>query len=197
MQNCQTVRPLGRLATELRMLYGKVCGLYCVGVLMDTFIIVYLLLRWSGERLIAESNQESTVGQETCSRKVTGPLRTKWVSCHLGKSLPACSLLSSPRYHLLSGSWLPSCSLFLRHAGPCAVSLSEPGSCFYSRSCSRCRDCIYLSLFYWKSLPPSGLVIAPHRFRIDCFLELLSFYYCCSLGREERKRKAGPGSAID
>lgn len=142
-QSCQRVGPLGLLATELKILYGKVCGLYCVGVLMDMFIIVGLLLRWSGERFIPESNQESTVEQETCSQKVAGPLRTKWVSCHLGNPcLPAvCWVLRG-----ITSCLAPGCPAvpFLRHARPCAVSLSEPGSCFYSRSCSRCRDCIYL-----------------------------------------------------
>lgn len=81
---------MGLLPTELKMLYGKVCGLPCLGVLMGMFMIVYLLLWWSGDRFIPESNQGNAAEQETCSRKVTGPLCTKWVSCHLGNTcLPA------------------------------------------------------------------------------------------------------------
>lgn len=56
---------MGLLPTELKMLYGKVCGLHCLGVLMGMFMIVYLLLWWSGDRFLPESNQGNAAEQET------------------------------------------------------------------------------------------------------------------------------------
>lgn len=134
-----------------------------------------------------ESNKKNTVQQERYAHGRSQIMYTinGYLLAH-----------SFHRYNFRPGCWLPSHSLSTSLRAR-ALSLAEPNGCFYNRSCSHSRDCIYLLFILLEvfSTIRAGNCTTPFQNRL--LLELLSFYYCYSLGREERKKKAGLGSAID
>ena len=103
-----------------------------------------------------------------CSWKITDHLHNKWVSCPLGNTclptvwrvfigITSCVAAGCPAIHLP------------HHSRPVPCLLLNQAAASTTEAAPTAETVFIFSLFYWKSFPPSGLVIAPHRFRIDCF----------------------------
>lgn len=85
----------------------------------------------------------------------------------------------------------------------CSITLGATWYLFMTRGClcnrgqSHCKNCIYLSFILLEVFAAirAGNCTTPFQNRL--LLELLSFYYCYSLEREEGKKQASLGAAID